>query len=390
MSLRKLLRNEMERVGNDVKAIELANELGVDSSTFSHFFNYKQELNFCNILGAIRYLNPENEESLMAEIINLLVDEDQKMPIRHSMEYLSTSGNLDLLEQVINSQLKSTNKENRDWAEAYLLSTKYQKGTQDDTSLITEINNLKPKFLETRLFLDILKLNLFYRMGHLTVFSELAPQIEKQVLKIKSDFIRCHYLARISEILSKTHLLVFNNTKKARFYANNLLNAEYICANFKYNSYYIVGMSYFFENYEECVKYLETYVTHLEKYGKHRREERINNVVNSDIVFAKILWGEDLENFSTSDILEKAHYECRYGDKTKALEILKTFGDKENPFYLCYKGMATDNPQLIFESAVKLVAKGQKFFANIPMMQLEKFNQHGEMLKSVLNNFYIA
>jgi hypothetical protein len=376
MPLRKLLRNLMEGKERDITYTELAAAIKSDPSTVSNYFNYETDFKFDNLLISVRFLTQLrglNEEDVMNVVIDELVKTEKRQCIRFSMEYLSTSGNLTKLKEVIDSQMFAP-KENRDWAEAYKLAYLYQIDELSGDSLLDALDEYRPKYLETKIFKEFLKLYAHTEKLNYQEFMKTTKKIEKMILSIKdkNTFIKESYLARLHELLANAYLYEKNDTKKARFYANNVINSPLLCASFKFNSYYIMGMSFLFEDYEECVKYLETYIEQLKQYGKTRVGERIKYIKENDICFARIFWGKDLDKLNTNDILERAHYECRYGDKLKAIKLLDDYDDKKDPFYLYYKGLATDDPRLLTESMMLFVKQGKKFFANLPKNELEK------------------
>lgn len=389
MCTRKILAREMEGIHRDTTNQELATAIGADPSTVSRFFKFELEFSFTNYLKAVKFLCPDREKEVMKEIISIMVEQEQKQSVRFGMEYLSTSNMLIYLYEVIENQMQAP-KENRDWAKCYKLLADHKKGSLDKKELLEAANSLDPKFKETKLFKKILILYAYLRLSTYTLFFPLLNEVEKDLSLFKHEYIRESFSVRLQELKSHAYLYAANDVKKARFYAKNVINSPYVCADFKYNSYYVVGMSYLFEDYEKCVGSLREYVKGLKVSGLRDVEERIHYVLSNDIAFAKILWGIELNSFRTEDILESAHIKIKQGKSEEAIKTLERYEDKEDPFYLCYFGLATNNPNIIVDSLTAMIGKGNKFLANIPHMYLKQFSAYSYIADSIMRNIQIA
>lgn len=66
------------------------------------------------------------------------------------------------------------------------------------------------------------------------------------------------------------------------------------------------------------------------------------------------------------------HYYARKGD-TKEVEALLNEDNCENPFSICYLGIASNNPELLIRSVAKFIDEGNKFFAELPRKELLRF-----------------
>jgi hypothetical protein len=389
MCTRKILAREMEGVHKDTTNQELASAIGIDPSTLTHFFKFDNELSFSNYLKAIKYLCPEREKEVMWEIIQILIEQENRQAARFSMEYLSTTNLIHELEEVISSQKKAP-KENKDWAVCYELIAEYKTGKTRKGELLTKANRLNPKHTETKIVQKFLTLYAYLELEVYNLFFEITKEIKKEILCLKHEFIRESLLVRLHEMMSRAYLFAGNNSEKARYHANFVLNSTVICADFKYNSYYVVGMSHLFENYEECVLHLREYVSLLKQYGLSDVKNRVDYVLNNDLPFAKVLWGKDLKDVPTTDILESAHIKIKLGLHTEARELLESYEKKDDPYYLCYTGLLNGDPNLLIESLTKFVGTGNQFLANIPAKYLENFGSYAVVADSIMRNIKIA
>ncbi|MDQ0270779.1 AimR family lysis-lysogeny pheromone receptor [Cytobacillus purgationiresistens] len=369
--LRKLFRTLMERPDKDVTNIELAGAINYDDSSISKWFNYDtSDLSFRFYLSAIRFLAPEREDELIEIVAMEMVRTENRQNCRHLMEYASTTRNFQLLQNMIDLQ-KNVSRENKDWAEIYGIALSFQKKSKPLESILQTVERYKPKNHTTRVFSLLLKSNILYRMGEYSFMFKIAKEVEKEIDKIKNVYIKECYSARLSEIFARGYLYQRGDVKKARFYANNVINSKFLCSKFTAHTYHLLGTSYVFENRELSLRYFETYKKLLEQ---QERNDLINEVTVLDIFFVNTLWGQASSENETCDNLEKMHYYARIGEYEKVNEI---FYDREehstNPFALCYLGIAKEDPHLLLQSLASFIEKGDRFFAELPRREIEKF-----------------
>lgn len=366
--LRKTLRSLMEKPERDVTNAELAQAANVCDSIISNFFNYKGELTFTAWVLVVRYLAPEKEDELVSEIADEMIKDENRLNCRLLMEYSSTRRNFDLLEKLINSQ-KNAPKENKDWSEIYSISLLYQKRQTTDEELLDLLDNYKAKTNETKIFAQLLKARVMYRTKDYKEMFRIARLIEKPIEAIKNTYIRESYTARLCEILAQGYLYCRGDVKKARYYANNVLNLKLLCAKFTSHTYYLLGTSFLFEDFQSSINYFEKYQQELISQGRSDLAEEVNR---TDVFFAKVFWGHETSIDETNDPVEKMHYHARKGDSVQVEELF-TDSVKDDPFALCYRGIANNNPELLLKSAAKFIEIGNKFFAELPRKELAKF-----------------
>ncbi|MEH7246518.1 AimR family lysis-lysogeny pheromone receptor [Neobacillus niacini] len=365
--LRKLFSKLTEGQHRDITNGEIAQVIGVSDATISNFLNYKNELSLSSWLLIIRYLAPGDEDALISIIAEETITTENRLNCRLLMEYASTKRDLDLLSKLINSQSNAP-KENKDWAEVYNLSLEFQKRNTDNDELLNKLLTYKPKTVETRLFSQLLISRVLYRMNDFKPMVRVAKNIEKEVEQIKNPYIRESYTARLCEIFAHGYLYQRNDVKKARFYANNIINSKFLCPKFTSHMYHLLGTSFVFESYEDSIKNFQQYYDILIKQG---RTSLANQVKELDIFFANVLWGKNVNETETSDSLEKLHYYARNGLKH---EFCETFNNvnQDDPFALYYLGVINNDPEAHLKSVAKFIESGNKFFAELPRKELAK------------------
>jgi hypothetical protein len=366
--LRKLFRTLMEGKDKDVNNAEIAQVLGVCDATISNFFNYKNELTLTSWLMAIRYLAPEQEEDLVDLIADEMITTENRLNCRLLMEYASTKRNFKMLSKIIDSQ-KTAPKENKDWAEIYDISLKYQSRQHDNEEIFMELVAYKPKNFETKVFSQILKARIFYMLKEYKSMFRVAKIIEKDVERIKNPYIRESYTARLCELFAHGYLYLRNDVKKARFYANNVINSKLLCPKFTSHMYHLLGTSFVFESYEDSIRYFQQYYNVLKEQG---RDDMAEETKNLDIFFTKVLWGQDVKVCETSDTLEQLHYYARKGLAEDFRKAIKE-EHQDDPFALCYNGIINNDPESLLKSISKFIENGNKFFAELPRKEIAKF-----------------
>lgn len=382
--LRKLVRSLMEKPEKDVTNAELAEATGVCDATISKFFNYKNELTFTTLIQTIRFLAADKEDEIINDITDEMIETEHRLNCRLLMEYASTKRNFDLLEKLIKSQLKAP-KENKDWAEVYQISMYYQKREKTNDELLFLLQEYKPKTPEMKIFSQLLLARVYYMMKEYKMMFKTAKIVEKSVEKIKNVFIRESFTARLCEIFAQGYLYVRSDVKKARYYANTVINFKLLCPKFTSHMYHLLGTSFLFESYEKSVDYFTTYYNFLSSQG---RSELTKEVLHQDIYFAKVLWGQETSEIDTDDPLEKMHYYARKGD-TEAVVSMMCDDYSENPYALCYQGIAENNPELLLRSAAKFIETGNKFFAELPRKELANYPAYA-IPTNVICNMNIA
>jgi hypothetical protein len=366
--LRKLIRSLMEKQEKDVTNTELALATGVCDATISKFFNYKNELTFTTLVQTVRFLAADKEDEIINDIADEMIETENRLNCRLLMEYASTKRNFGLLEKLINSQMTAP-KENKDWAEVYRISLHYQKRDKSNQELLDMIYKYKPKTKETTLFSQIIHARILYMMQEYKMMFKIAKSLEKDIEQIKNVFIRESFTARLCEIFAHGYLYLKADVKKARYYANTVINFKLLCPNFTSHMYHLLGTSFLFEDYEASVSYFDKYYHMLRDQG---RSDMAKKVKDLDIFFAKVLWGQETSESETDDTLEKMHYYARLG---KSSDVKNLMYEKlsEDPFALCYQGIAENNPELLLRSAAKFIENGNKFFAELPRKELANF-----------------
>jgi hypothetical protein len=303
------------------------------------------------------------------------------------MEYFAITRNIPYLEKLVDLESKSNNKENRDWSKAYGLVLTFLKKSLPLDEQLEKIENYAPSYKIPAIVKKIITVYVCHDAKQYTRLFETAKKVVPCISEIKNQLLREFFSVRLSEILSNAYLYAKADTKKARFYARNVINSKYVCAKFKINLYYIMGMSFLFESYDNFREKMNEYVEQLKQ---QRLLRTIDYIKNNDFVFANVYWDRKEGIEEQSDMLESAYYYAKNGQTARALHLLDDYKDKEDPFYLCYRGIAENDPNKLVKAMIELENKGNKFFAQLPLNELRKNASYSNVAEVIFNTIKIA
>lgn len=380
MLILSTIEEAMDTLENKISWQELAKVAGVSKSALSHFKKDGTELNFPSLLSIAKYIFKNN---YLGTIKHWSLKLRNPQNIRFAMEYLAVNKLVDELEEMVTYVLSNyQSRKEVDWAKAYKIQLKYLKNIPT-SAVLEEIKNFSPKSPETKVFMTILEINCRSRSREFGTMWALTTNLDKDISKLKEDFIKESYQVRLKEIFSYVYLLHKNDPITARKFANEIISSQF-CATLTAHSYYIVGMSYLFDNYDECLGNIEKYRDALKDLGRLRHVEQAENC---DIPFIKNVWKTG-ERPETSDIAEIAHYEAVSGDKVLAVKLLdKVISEQgESGFSLYYKAIANDDLATHMESLIYFVSKkGDRFYANLPYRYLKNDPVFGRMANLLMS-----
>ena len=379
--LRKLVYSLIELKDREVTNGEIAEVCGLSEAMISQFFNEERELAFSHIISICRKFSPEKESQIVEELSDYFVSNDNRMSCRMLMEYASLNRDFSLLEKMINSQSSVDSRENKDWAKLYNIVLEFQKRTSSPEDTVGKLEQYSPKHQETKALHKVMLAAAHYWNGDYKSMHRHATASEKLVEKIKSEYIRECYTARVCEIFSLMYLYVRDDVKKARHYAKNVINSSIVCDKFKTHLYHLLGTSFLFENIDQAVDYFKIYKSELEIQG---RFDLAKDVEKRDIFFAKVLWGVDVDVTETDDLLEQNFFLARNGLPLNEVK------ERDCAFAMCYEGISNQCGKTLMRSTAMFLNTGNKFFSKLPLNELKKHDSLGAMAEALLQNISIA
>lgn len=372
----EILSNEIDNQDYHITYSALANSIGVSNYTLCRLFKEKNEPDLSVIISAVRFLNPEKEYEIMA---NVCVNVNRPKNIKIAMEYACLHRQFKLLSDLI-VKCEGGSREISEWGILHSILFDYhlRRKTLDELLSVLDNNTFKNK--ESIILAKLIHSMILYRKSHYSYMFDIVRSVEKILEVVKDSTLRSCLQLRTFELLSNGYLYVKNDPKKARFYANSLISLN-MCPPIKIRAYHIIGTSFLFDNHSQAIK---NYIKFKEMAKEFKRSDVVREADEQSIFFANTLWGIDLEESYTSDVVESAHYEAKWGDKEKAKEILKD-NNVNCAYSTCYLGLANDNPDLLLKSIKMFQEQGNLFMANMPIRYLKKYSSYYTVIKNLYN-----
>lgn len=359
------VENALDQSSRKITWSELADIAKLSKSELSHF-KKGIELNFRSLFNISELVSKITKKDILK---NWCVNLERPKNLKCALEYLALNKYTDELSELINKiRNEHTNRELLDWADAYEILLLYL-NKQSTKEILHNIRNYNAKTLETELLRVFIELYCLYSNHEYQLLQKLSDGLEESLHNIKDDYIRDSYEMRIKELKSKTLLYYFNKPDEARKLAEEIISAN-IGAKFSANSYYTIGMSMLFVNYEECIGNILKYREICESLGQ---AEEVDIVDNHDIPFVKNVWKKHTQAPQTRDISEIAFYYAGQGNYAKASEIADEAiaRDGETGFKVYYKALAENDPQLHLKSIIIFAKQGDRFYAQLPYQHIK-------------------
>lgn len=344
---------------------DIADAAGLTKGALSNF-RKGAELGYTHLLSIAKFLF---EKDHTATFKKWCLNFRRPSNLKYALDYLAVNRQVAELEELIQKiNEEQTNKELLDWANGYSLLAMYLNG-EDYAEVLNQIRLYTPKTLEMKVLVVITEVWCRNKMREYGTMNSLVSGLELSIKEIEDEAIRESYEMQLKEALAYVQLYKFNNAELARKYANEIISAN-LSAAFDTNASYLLGMSYLFDNYDECLGNILKHRELLKETGRHNE---IRIVDNNDVPFIKNVWKKHTEQPKTNDISERAHYEALVGNKDLAVELVNRSieEDEASGFKLYYKALATNEKSLFMESFIFFIKKGDKFFANLPYEHLK-------------------
>jgi transcriptional regulator with XRE-family HTH domain len=379
-----ILEEYLDRSEKKITWTEVAKKIGLTISALSHIKNGKIEPNFISALNLAKFVAELSGKNDYVDVFSdLCLTFERPKNIKCAFEFLASHGKLDHLEKLIDVVKKKYNSRDlNDWEEIYSILLMYKRNPKD-FSYIHRLRAYSPKQLETKILSVLLEIYYLYVQQEYNSIFTLSESIEGCLDHIKDPYIKSSYSHRLFQMLAYAYLYRFDKPEKARHYAQKIISNNF-CADLAVDSYYIMGMSFFFEDCDKCLAYLNKYVELLEQRGGY---DLADSIKKNDIPFVQAHWGRPQSFEENVALSEKAHYEAKWGNKEIALRLIEECLVLEgvSPFKLYYKALATGEANLFLESLIIFSKKGNKFYAKLPYEYLKNHPSLGNAARLLLD-----
>lgn len=362
------LGNYLDSAEAYITVKDLAVSVGIDVKTIRRILNREIETDFCNLVTICDFLYKSSDK-----LIEWCYTLEKPGNIRAAMEYMTVNKRHDDLKAYIYKKaLNSGSKMLKRWGNMYLLVLDYENNPYDHLNMLRKVRAAIPCDDEMGLLLRLLEANICYRIvcsesTYLYEMSRICDEVADDIYNMKECFLKKTFTLRLQDLTCKRELYVKANVIKAREYATKNINQE-ICALFKANAYYQVGLSFTFESYDQRQRNTEMAIKTYREAGYDCFAEDLERFA---LPFADAYYGVEVSEGEKEGI---AHYEAKWGDKEKAHRLIDEEIEEvgESMYNLYYKGIATGDDKLLLKSLSQFLRVGDIFFAQLPLEQLRK------------------
>ena len=352
---------------------KLADVLGCNRSVITKFKNPGKELDsFDSLIAIARYLDEKNELELMIDYANE-IDVNNKTA-RYMLEYLAVNRKTEALRELLNRMKEAKNKESLEWASFYELLytqlTDYY--SVDYKQRIIDTATYRTNTVEMKVMGKLLNVYSYYEVNDYKSMLNLIPVIEGLLEEIKDTFIGRIYLSRTLEMKSYVYLTVLDQVEEARKIAHKSIELN-TSKKFTAYAYYILGLSYLYESFENGMKYFNK---SIELYEEVQFSTSVHEVEETKEMFAAI-WSK------------KVDYKIDYCSKLCSIyrgekpEI--DCVNRDVAFEKLTEGMKNKDFNQLLNSLIEFIKRGDKFFANLPRIELNKLGFKHDFIDNLIN-----
>lgn len=357
----------------------------VKISGYSNLQNFKRCLTsdrefdkFQNIIDVVEFIWGDRVVEIIGKF-SYEIDENRKNA-RQMLEFLSTNRQLEAFKCLLDRMEKCCNKESKEFAKVYSLQyeaqSKYPNVDIDD--LIHRAQTMKTTTEGTTAFRKLFKVHAYYQKGDFFMTMLLSKEISYLFDFMDDDYLKHLYNARLSEIMSYVHLRVRNEPEKSRKYANSVLMSK-AGKPFKAFAHFMIGYSYFFSNYEYS---LHNLIKSRNMYDEMKRDFAVKDL-DEKIELLKVYWDKQGD--------QGCHYIKNYFlyNIKKGVNVKKALEESKNeindePFYLYLKGYLEQDEEILIESVLLYIHKGDSFLANFGKTECIKLGHKEHLLNLML------
>lgn len=383
MDIKKVLKTKCEE--DPSLAAKLASLAGYSqTSGFYKFLNEQDRplKSFNSLLKIVRFVFPQNESELIQRFV--LNTDPRKQLARDGLEYASSNNLNEFTEELIEKLQSSTNAESKEWANVYKLQKELLGNKIDEFETTEKLHSLKLKTKEMKLFSRIVLLHNRNLNTEFNRMEELNEQINKfDFSDLCNEYIAGSYKSRVYAINSDAFLAQLR-IDEARRLANlatelNISNRFVVFGNLH------SGNSYIFSDYDTAKKYF------LKALEASNDNEIYTKQVYRSLSFLENYWSKEnkylpLEKEHYSDKHEHAFYHIKNNQNKKAIEILNSIDLKklkpgQKAFNYFYQGLISKDKRDFFKSVKFFKESGDKFFMQLPLIELKKMNVENEILE---------
>ncbi|MES1052929.1 hypothetical protein FOA24_28095 [Bacillus thuringiensis] len=399
----------IDKINHDlnVKGIsnrEIAQMLQVSHTTINACLSGEREFDFSLLSKILYILYEEDYEFRMQQLRLFCATTERKSNLRMAMEYAHLIGDEKFQLELIESEEKSSNWLNQQFAHIYKLL--YQRSVNELSNeeyyekvqkiKIPSINqNLKRLKIKNRKknksAKEVLaKVYAYFDLGNAKLVLEAIKPIIPILNKITNKFLKHTYNMRTKEMIASS-LHKENLVQESReicfeliAMCNGVIKTETKVENNyftfpKATAYGIIGETFILSKttYKEALYNLKTGLEIIGDPYNHKmlsRKELFENTVD----FLKLRCKIDLENIKPKNPEEACYLLIQLGRKQEAIQRInemRSENNKPSGFLLYYLGLATGDSIWMEQSLLEFERNNNFFYAQLPKESLKQYNE---------------
>ncbi len=384
----QILINFMNELYNAINAKNLsirslAKETGVSKSALCEGLSGKTEMKLESFLVIIEkvYENRNERKQKINEFI-LLCEKD--LNVRKALGYCQCTGEYSIMQKIIDKKLgsiqegklgDSDEKENYKRINKYLsIYDLYNKRNNSKLTGQELLDELDAKNFsnnqECQVILNILYGLAMYDIPNYRAMTVFSAKIESHLNKVENKFVKICLEMQYKERVAYLKLLE-NDIENCRDVCKNILESKFDFPIIKASALCCLGESYMIGNGYDILKaekYLKEAIKVLEDSGVSKDSKKYF-AFKTTLAFLYIEYGYNLDkiDFDYIDIGELAYYECKFGDRSRGLEIFHKLQEegKLTAIRLYYLSRIKDDILLMKDSLEKFEKNGNLYYVQL-------------------------
>ncbi|MBY0094917.1 helix-turn-helix transcriptional regulator [Priestia aryabhattai] len=371
--MREILKAEMKKCNQ----ADVANKLKTTSPTITRFLNGTQETSLSTSLKLIRYLAKDNEKKFMLELIKEI---EKPANVIIAMEYASTNYMVKTLKYLLKKFSDTSNHELKEYLGIYELIYNWQlrhDGVPVDEQ-IKKARKLKVTTTEGNIMIKMLEVYGYFNSAKYNLAYDLAKDLQELVNEMDNEYMKMSITARLSETQSLLALILHNDVEQARQYATATINSK-IGKGATAFSHYVLGASYFYEDYEKSKMHYEKAIKIYNKFS-----ETNSNEVRKELEFVSayhLVTGYDYKN-------EVAKAYSLQNAQNGSDSILKDLNiNTLSGLEMMFVGELNQDEQMLMQAFTKFIQEKDMFNANHVKKTLEGMNVNTMILDNLMSLF---
>lgn len=362
----QFLENEIDRKG--LKKSYIAKQIGVSPALLTKFFNHN-ECELDKVFLLIDYLSEDNSEELKSSYIKSYVTSPRNILI--SLEYANMFNNLDLFTYLID---KHSDNKNREVQEMIRLQKIYMKMNDEFNcyDLLEQIKRVSTSTILTSLFKNILICYCYNRNKNHNIIQEYLDEVKVLVNQMEDCFLKQSYSIRYYQLLGHIELRSNVNCIKAREIGNYLVDHS-LNDKIKAYGYYLIGLSYIFDDLEKCQKFMLKSIEIYDEYGK---------INDAKIILNKLSIVLSLnQNFTMVNSKYAKGLQDIYLNRDLSIDL----SNDTDPFAYLVLGIKDSSFNLLMKSLVGFINFGDKLFAEVVKRQMRLIGYSYDFIDDLIN-----